>query len=64
MEAKLKKLFDYQRFEQSPRLEKLISETQARSAAVLSDEDLELVSAAGAPETVRQIPTPDDLSSR
>lgn len=48
MEKKLKRLFDYQRFEKNERLEKLIEESQARSkAAELSDESLEMVSAAG-----------------
>lgn len=48
MEEKLKKLFDYQKFEKNPRLEKLIEESEARyKAAELSDESLEMVSAAG-----------------
>lgn len=47
MEKKLKKLFDYQRFEQNEKLEKLIYETENRYAKELSEEDLSLVSAAG-----------------
>ena len=47
MEKKLKKLFDYQRFEQNAKLEKLIQETENRYAKELSEEDLSLVSAAG-----------------
>ena len=47
MEKKLKKLFDYQRFEQNTKLEKLIQETENRYAKELSEEDLSLVSAAG-----------------
>ena len=47
MEKILKKLFDYQRFEQNERLEKLIRETGNRYAAELSDDDLLLVNAAG-----------------
>ena len=48
MEKKLKKLLDYQKFEQNPRLQKLIGESEARlEAAELSDESLEMVSAAG-----------------
>lgn len=47
MEKKLKKLFDYQRFEQNAKLEKLIQETESRYAKELSEEDLSLVSAAG-----------------
>ena len=47
MEKKLKMLFDYQRFEQNAKLEKLILETENRYAMELSEEDLSLVSAAG-----------------
>ena len=47
MENKLKKLFDYQRFEQNEKLEKLVRETENHYATELSDEDLSLVSAAG-----------------
>ena len=50
MENKLKRLFDFQRFEKNPRLEKLVEETEsrcARNGRELSDEDLDRVSAAG-----------------
>ena len=47
MENKLKKLFEYQKFEQNERLAKLIAETEARQAAEISDDDLEMVTAAG-----------------
>ena len=47
MEKKLKKLFDYQRFEKNERLEKIIRETESRYAKELSDDDLSLVNAAG-----------------
>ncbi|MCQ2419328.1 MAG: hypothetical protein MJ085_06020 [Clostridia bacterium] len=47
MENKLKKLFEYQKFEQNERLAKLIAETEARQAAEISDDDLEFVAAAG-----------------
>ena len=50
MEKKLKKLFDYQRFEQNDKLEKLIRETESRYAKGLSDDDLFLVNAAGEPK--------------
>ena len=50
MENKLKKLFDYQRFENNAKLEKLIRETETHYAAELSDVDLLLVNAAGEPE--------------
>ena len=46
-EQKLKKLFDFQRFEKNERLENLIRETESRYAAELSDDDLSLVNAAG-----------------
>ena len=46
----LEKLFDYQKFENNSRLAKLISETEARYAKALSDDDLEFVNAAGVPE--------------
>lgn len=47
MERKLKTLFDYQKFEKNPRLEKLISETENRYAKELSDDELTFVNAAG-----------------
>lgn len=47
MENKLRKIFDYQRFEGNGRLEKLISETESRYANALSDDDLAFVNAAG-----------------
>ena len=47
MEKKLKKLFDYQRFEKNERLEKTIKETESRYKGELSDEDLAFVAAAG-----------------
>lgn len=54
MEKKLKRLFDYQRFERNEHLEKLISKTESR-ARELSDEDLSFVNAAGATEFARGI---------
>ena len=47
MEKILKKLLDYQRFEQNEKLGKLIRETESRFIRELSDEDLSLVNAAG-----------------
>ncbi len=47
MENKLKQLFEYQKFQQNGRLAKLIAETEARQTAELSDDELELVAAAG-----------------
>lgn len=54
MDKKLKLLFDYQRFEQNPRLAKLIRETE-NTVQELSDDDLFYVSAAGIPETIQTI---------
>ena len=43
----LEKLFDFQKFENNSRLAKLISETESRYAKVLSDDELDMVNAAG-----------------
>lgn len=47
MERKLKAIFDYQKFEKNPFLEKLVSETENRYAKELSDDDIGFVNAAG-----------------
>lgn len=47
MENKLKKLFDFQKFEKNGKLEKQVGETESRYAAELSDDELSLVNAAG-----------------
>ena len=47
MENQLKHLFEYQKFEQNSRLSRLIAETEHRQTAELSDDELELVAAAG-----------------
>lgn len=47
MENKLKKLFEFQRFENNSQLEDLIAGTHARYGNALSDDDLEFVNAAG-----------------
>ena len=54
MEEKLKRLFDFQRFERNPRLEQLMSETRQRYGTELTDDELGLVYAAG--ETPVQMP--------
>ena len=46
-ENKLKRLFDYQRFESNTRLTEIIAETESRYAAELNDNELEMVNAAG-----------------
>ena len=50
IDKKLKKVFDFQRFEQNERLGKLISEA-ADDAVELSDGDLSQVNAAGDPSS-------------
>ncbi len=47
MDKGLKKLFDYQLFSGNKQLTDMLSEAEARNNALLSDEDLTLVSAAG-----------------
>ena len=47
MENKLKKLMDFQRFEKNQKLDEMILETERKYGTALSDEDLEIVSAAG-----------------
>lgn len=49
MEKKLKTLFDFQRFQKNPRLASLIENTEKKYSNELSDDDLELVNAAGDP---------------
>ena len=43
----LEKLFDFQKFENNSRLAKLISETESRYTKALSDDELDMVNAAG-----------------
>lgn len=47
VEKKLKKLFEYQKFEQNERITKFIAETKVHQTAEISDDDLEIVTAAG-----------------
>lgn len=48
MEKKLSRLFDYQKFEQNPRLQQVIDATNRRySVQELSAEDMDMVAAAG-----------------
>ena len=50
MEQKLKRLFDYQRFEKNPRLTEMAREAERRydeGGTELTEEDLDRVSAAG-----------------
>ena len=52
MERKLFQAFDRQRFQQNARLSSIISDVESRYARALNDDDLEMVSAAGAAEPV------------
>lgn len=47
MDKKLKSMFEFQRFQNNPRLAKIIAETEQRYAGEVSDEDLDFVAAAG-----------------
>ena len=53
MERKLFQAFDRQRFQQNARLASIISDVESRYARALNDDDLEMVSAAGAAEPIK-----------
>ena len=53
MERKLFQAFDRQRFQQNARLASIIGDVESRYARALSDDDLEMVSAAGAAESIK-----------
>lgn len=61
MENRLKKLFDYQRFEKNKKLEELIRETESRDAVELSDDSLAFVNAAGGTDTAGGNGTESDI---
>ena len=50
MERKLFQAFDRQRFQQNARLASIIGDVESRYARALTDDDLEMVSAAGTAE--------------
>lgn len=52
MERKLFQAFDRQRFQQNARLASIIGDVESRYARALTDDDLEMVSAAGTAEPV------------
>ena len=52
MENMMKRLFDYQRFENNPRIAKMIGEAENRFAQALSDDELAFVNAAGETDTL------------
>ena len=53
MERKLFQAFDRQRFQQNARLASIIGDVESRYARALSDDDLEMVSAAGVTEPIK-----------
>ena len=53
MERKLFQAFDRQRFQQNARLASIIGDVESRYARALSDDDLEMVSAAGIAEPIK-----------
>lgn len=58
---KISRLFDYQRFASNDRLAKIISDTESRYCAELSDDDLTFVNAAGdADPAIMSDHSPDD----
>ena len=68
-ERRLTNLFDRQRFFRDPALERLVAETESRcpGGQALSDEELDLVSAAGEVSEIKiihQIIFPDSVPDR
>ncbi len=62
MEAALNRLFDYQSYETNPALEAIINAVHSRYAGrELSLDDLDMVSAAGVPETILQTKESKDI---
>ena len=53
MERKLFQAFDRQRFQQNARLAGIIGDVESRYTQVLEDDELELVSAAGVTEIIK-----------
>ena len=61
MEKKLRKLFDFQKFEKNADLQALIDAVHDRhSARELSDDEVSYVAAAGMPETALQRKRPGE----
>ena len=59
MEKKLRRLFDVQKFENHDKLSAIIGDVGSRYGRALSDDDLELVSAAGEVRTIKTILIPE-----
>ena len=63
MDKKLSLLFDYQKFEQNAELQEIIDRVNARfpsRSRMLSDDEADLVAAAGLPEMARTRKKPPD----
>lgn len=60
MEKTLYRLFDLQRFSGNHRLAEIIADTEKRYGSALSDDELEVVSAAGEPAPYVREDKPDD----
>lgn len=54
MENKIKKLMDYQKFEQNPKLAKIINDAH-KSARELDDDELWMVNAAGTTDLPKDV---------
>lgn len=52
MEQKLRRLFDYQKFQRNPRLTAMIADVEERYDGAIADDALEWVNAAGEPEAM------------
>lgn len=50
MNKTIKAMFEYQQFEENPKLQALIRETENRFVRALTDDDLRFVNAAGVPD--------------
>ena len=50
---KLSQILDFQRFQRNERLASIISDVESRYAHALTDDDLEMVSAAGVAEPIK-----------
>ena len=66
MERKLFQAFDRQRFQQNERLAGIIGDVESRYAHALTDDDLELVSAAGIAEPIKDetLLIPSDMQDK
>ena len=59
MRTLLRSLFDFQKYEDSEKLRKMITETEERFDSMLADDDLEMVNAAGVNQMSASFQNPD-----